>query len=539
MEQLQYICNELSDKNEIDIIKRYGSNAKRYTVTLLILVVLAIPVFILYQLWPLICDILFPINETRPLSLLFITEYFVDQEKYYYLILIHANAATFIGVIALIATGTMFIAYLLLACGMFRIASYRIERAMAIDMLHKNSLEKKSPIYKGLICGVDMHRKAMKFSDLSISKFKVMFFLMLVVGVICTAINYFRFTIFLTSKCTSNLLINVLSSTLFYIVLIIKYGSFSMNIKVIKDLLEQIQYICNELSNDEIDIMKRYGCNVKHYTITLLLLVIFVTCVFILYPFWPLLSDILFPINETRSHLSLLFITEYFVDQEKYYYLIVIHANAATFIGTVAMLATGTILIAYQLLACGMFRIASYRFEQAMTIDTLHKNNLEKKILIYKGLICGVDMHRKAMKFSDLSVSKFKVMFFLMIIAGVMCTAINYFLIFQMVSFGFNIEKFFLPVIFALVHTLYLFIGGQIGQQIIDHNNDVLDTVYNIRWYIAPLQIQKMILFLLQKGCKVFNLNIAGLIVGSFEGVATLMSTTLSYFTVLYSTQNK
>ncbi|KAL6260660.1 hypothetical protein P5V15_008180 [Pogonomyrmex californicus] len=355
---------------------------------------------------------------------------------------------------------------------------------------------------------------------------------------ILTTFILFQFTIFLTSNCTLDLLINVLSSTLFYIVLIIKYGSFSINVKVIKDLLEQIQYIYNELSNDEIDIMKRYGCNAKRYTITLLLLVIFVTCVFILYPFWPLLSDILFPINETRP-LSLLFITEYFVDQEKYYYLIVIHTNAATFIGAVAMLATGTMLIFYQLLACGMFRIASYRFEQAMTIDTLHKNSLEKKILIYKGLICGVDMHRKAMKFSDLSVSRFKVMFFLMVITGVMCTAINYFLIFQMVSFGFNIEKFLLPVIFALTHTLYMFIGGQIGQQIIDHNNDVFDTVYNIRWYIAPLQIQKMILFLLQRGSMIFSLNIAGLIVGSFEGVATLMSTILSYFTVLYSTQNK
>ncbi|KAL6260659.1 hypothetical protein P5V15_008178 [Pogonomyrmex californicus] len=249
---------------------------------------------------------------------------------------------------------------------------------------------------------------------------------------ILTTFILFQFTIFLTSNCTLDLLINVLSSTLFYIVLIIKYGSFSINVKVIKDLLEQIQYIYNELSNDEIDIMKRYGCNAKRYTITLLLLVIFVTCVFILYPFWPLLSDILFPINETRP-LSLLFITEYFVDQEKYYYLIVIHTNAATFIGAVAMLATGTMLIFYQLLACGMFRIAritcSYRFEQAMTIDTLHKNSLEKKILIYKGLICGVDMHRKAMKFSDLSVSRFKVMFFLMIITGVICTAINYFLI--------------------------------------------------------------------------------------------------------------
>lgn len=31
LEDLQHICNELKDKNEIAIIKKYGNNAKRYT----------------------------------------------------------------------------------------------------------------------------------------------------------------------------------------------------------------------------------------------------------------------------------------------------------------------------------------------------------------------------------------------------------------------------------------------------------------------------------------------------------------------------
>jgi len=50
--------------------------------------------------------------------------------------------------------------------------------------------------------------------------------------------------------------------------------------------------------------------------------------------------------------------TEYFVDQEKYFYLILFHANVAFVIGATTMLATGTMLIVYQQHACGMFRIA-------------------------------------------------------------------------------------------------------------------------------------------------------------------------------------
>lgn len=43
---------------------------------------------------------------------------------------------------------------------------------------------------------------------------------------------------------------------------------------------------------------------------------------------------------------------------------------------------------------------------------------------------------------------------------------------------------------------------------------------YNVQWYVAPLRIQKMLLFLLQRGTKSFNLNLGGLFVGSLESAA-------------------
>jgi len=35
LEQLQDICNELKDEKEIDIMKKYGENARRYTALLM------------------------------------------------------------------------------------------------------------------------------------------------------------------------------------------------------------------------------------------------------------------------------------------------------------------------------------------------------------------------------------------------------------------------------------------------------------------------------------------------------------------------
>jgi len=43
---------------------------------------------------------------------------------------------------------------------------------------------------------------------------------------------------------------------------------------------------------------------------------------------------------------------------------------------------------------------------------------------------------------------------------------------------------------------------------------------YNIEWYIASLRVQKLILFLLQKGSTDFKVNIGGLFIPSLEGFA-------------------
>jgi len=58
--------------------------------------------------------------------------------------------------------------------------------------------------------------------------------------------------------------------------------------------------------------------------------------------------------------------TEYFLDQEKFYYLIQIHLSVAVAIGIMTILSTGTILISYTQYVCALFKIARY--------ENIHKN---------------------------------------------------------------------------------------------------------------------------------------------------------------------
>lgn len=79
-------------------------------------------IFVIAQTCPEILKIDPPINESQLHHMLITTEYFVDQNKYVDLIVFHTNAAFCVGIISLLATGTMLIAYIQHTCGMFSIS---------------------------------------------------------------------------------------------------------------------------------------------------------------------------------------------------------------------------------------------------------------------------------------------------------------------------------------------------------------------------------------------------------------------------------
>ncbi|XP_036143083.1 uncharacterized protein LOC105834284 [Monomorium pharaonis] len=239
--------------------------------------------------------------------------------------------------------------------------------------------------------------------------------------------------------------------------------------------------------------------------------------------------------NNTRLCPRIQFTTEYFVNKENCCYFIFLHTNVALCIGATAMVATGTTLLVYFKHICGMFSIASFRIEKAMMTNMLQDINQEKEILIYKGIIYGIDIHRKATEFSQLFMKNFEGSFFFLIVAGMISVSNT---LVQVVSIN-NIEELLLPLLIMLFLYIYLFISNYTAQEVMDHNNRVFATVYDVQWYIVPLRIQKMLLFLLQRGTKAFNLNLGGLFIGSLESAATLISTSISFFTVLYATRQK
>ncbi|XP_071638679.1 odorant receptor coreceptor-like [Temnothorax longispinosus] len=298
----------------------------------------------------------------------------------------------------------------------------------------------------------------------------------------------------------------------------------------------ELQHILNKLRDkNEIAIAKKYSCIANRYTIVLTVLVVCGIFVSIIVRIWSNLINVDVPMNISHQRSRHLFIvTEYFVDQEKYFHLILFHMCAFS-IGLTAAVAIGTMLITYLQHTCGMFRIASYRIEHAMSIDILQNITLKNKILMTKGIIYAVDIHRQAMKLSRDLLSTFDIMMVWLIMCGVVCVSINLFQIAS--SDGNNVEELLFSLIFLFTNVIYMFVANYIGQNVTDHNKYVFSTAYNVQWYRAPIHIQKMILFLLQRETKEFTLSVGKLFHASMECFATLVKTSISYFTVIYSTR--
>lgn len=108
----------------------------------------------------------------------------------------------------------------------------------------------------------------------------------------------------------------------------------------------------------------KYKCVLRNYNFIIvflyrsLVLSVFGFSIFVFLPFLPRVFNIVSPVNRSRSHVSLQINMEYFINQEKYFYLILLHIYTAFCIGWIALLAAGTMVLTYWYYGCGMFQVA-------------------------------------------------------------------------------------------------------------------------------------------------------------------------------------
>ncbi|XP_011341710.1 uncharacterized protein LOC105281870 isoform X3 [Ooceraea biroi] len=288
-----------------------------------------------------------------------------------------------------------------------------------------------------------------------------------------------QLTAFITTEWTLDFIVEILSTLFFLLLCAVQYNCFWINTHAVKRILDNLQYICSELRDDnEIAIIKRYGHIAK--------------CI----------------------------------------------ANGLTFqyIGGGTLLGSGIVLTGYFTYFCGLFNIASYRIKQAMQIINSDKIcNWKNKRDIDKKISHAVDIHRTIIEFIEVSLYTFEGTYFLLIGLIVICLSLHLFGIFQAVCVVYNMADIVIHCSFAVGILVCSLGGNYVGQAVTDHYNDIFSTAYNIRWYITPVRVQRLILFLLQRGTKPYGIKLGGLYTLSLENFASVK---LLYNTYIYSIHN-
>ncbi|XP_072744248.1 uncharacterized protein [Anoplolepis gracilipes] len=204
------------------------------------------------------------------------------------------------------------------------------------------------------------------------------------------------------------------------------------------------------------------------------------------------------------------------------------------------LISTESLYVTHVLHACGMFQIASYRMNRAFDNKLLKICTSEKRaIIVCKGIIEAVYIHKRAIEFSEFLWSTFSTSYCILLVFGITSLLINLFCLFQAVLFMKGMNDIIILIIFNFGHFFYLFLGNYVGQILIDHSVSILENIYIARWYGAPLQAQRLLPIIMQRSMRSCKMVVGGMFVPSYEGFAavnvmTYVSQAFLYINIIY-----
>ncbi|XP_067212259.1 uncharacterized protein [Linepithema humile] len=325
-----------------------------------------------------------------------------------------------------------------------------------------------------------------------------------------------------TSEYNPNLLLKVLCLVLLIMIWATKYVAFYAIVKNLREFRKHVRNNWSILTDDqEIDIMHKYASLGRLFTVIIALCVYVGCIIFILMQYMPSLLDIILPLNESRPR-SLLLIAEYFIDEQKYFHIVAIHVNIGILVSVTTGVATESFSLTNAVHAFGLFEIASYRMERMLNDNNLQICVEKKCIILQHKIVAAVNMHRRAMEFSELLVASFGVSYLIVFTIALCSASVNLYHLFWMITMKQEILETLKFAVFTFFHFLFIIAGNFAGQQFINCGSHIHQALCSTQWYDAPLKIQKLIFFLLQKNTKTYRVDAGGLFSPSLEGLAAV-----------------
>ncbi|KAH0953259.1 Or9e3 [Eciton burchellii] len=318
------------------------------------------------------------------------------------------------------------------------------------------------------------------------------------------------------------------------IMIVIMLYTFQSKACIIKILMEYLFISWKELKCPrEYEIIKSYAENNRRFILLYSIYLFLTSSLFLLIPLVPLVLDVILPLNESRPILSS-YPSYYFVDIEKYFFQIFLHAFVAWQFIVTGMIAHDCIFITYVEHICSLFAVIGYRFERLFSKETMKIRNTLSSDIHCKRIASFVDMHQKILEMAQLIEDIFSIPFIIHLYLITVVISITLLQITQEHNHIWEIIKYIVYVGAQLIH---LFILSLEGQKLIDHSFQVRIRIYNSSWYNVSVKSQKLIMMVMVKCLRPSFLSAGNVYIFSLKNFVMILHASMSYFTMLSSFQ--
>ncbi|XP_054004791.1 uncharacterized protein LOC128890378 [Hylaeus anthracinus] len=160
----------------------------------------------------------------------------------------------------------------------------------------------------------------------------------------------------LTRQLTTIEILKNISPICMLLCAIYKHIVFWRQAETIKEFMEEVKHDWGSMNDEELKILKEYAYLGKRYSTIFAMFVSPSVVIAMAAHFTSDILDIVSPLNESRPHWSPV-ATEYFVDQQKYFYPIMLYENLAIFAGGTMFVGTESLITMWLHHFAALFKI--------------------------------------------------------------------------------------------------------------------------------------------------------------------------------------
>ncbi|RLU17513.1 hypothetical protein DMN91_009748 [Ooceraea biroi] len=346
--------------------------------------------------------------------------------------------------------------------------------------------------------------------------------------------TFFQVTPFLTTTCNMDCILKRCCYICITIVFIMNYYSLYFNSEAVKRMVEHMQFDWKMFENtDAMKIFEEYLF--ESYIFTLSLCISFVILGSFLIPTEcrSIILDVIIPMNESRPRKAERDL-ELFVDEQQYFFFYLLEEILGLGVGCWSMFAVATLLTTVAKHSCATYKIVSCLIQDTVTVHTLQFPVVQRIQVMYRNICFSVHFHRRTYEFCNDMILLFEMWFFPLLLIGVLGLSCLLFRLYYVIIKFDDLYDILLSCVYVFSFFIYMLVGNVLAQSYTEHSVELLESTYNTLWYVAPLPIQKLFL-IMQKSIKSHKVVVGGLFVASIEGFSTLVTSAISYFTVMHA----